>query len=276
MPTPCVNPTEVDIIPGGPYTRKQMRSIVTMQLQEFSGSDGARSPQLMNFHIAKAANQMATQCWAFFERRWLDIVLNPATGEPAYEYNLFDVFEPEAAQIRWPNPQGDPPVSTTTSIQLLQFSTPQIMDSMWGPTWRDPNTAQVGNPIWIIWEGLNRFQLYPRPNYVTECQSGIGIEGYFNCGAWDKSIPPADPLQDDAYCPLPAHVHDGVVALATINRLRELNNPQARLRMKDYMDEYKPFKQMLATMALNRFGNTKPQDTGYSFYGQGLWLGTGL
>lgn len=224
------------------HTFAQMVGALKTELAEYGASDGARSPLLLASHIYNAANQMASETWSMWRSKKRDITIDPNTNEPAYWYESPDILKPFVVTCLYAD----------GTLHYLLPVTPTDMDLIVGIQWRDSSQAQIGNPCYFVYEPLASFQLYPRPNYVTECNTGIMIEGYYVPGEqWNPLLAPDDPAQDDAICPLPRSVHYGVVLLAAINRLDEINNPGADKLMARKMTRYTPLLSMLSRQALN-------------------------
>lgn len=86
-------------------------------------------------------------------------------------------------------------------------ATPQEMDRQ-GAGWRnDPSSA---DPRYIVFEGANRFLLYPTPNFTRS--SALKFEGYAQTNVSGVSTWAAD----TAECPLPSWCHEAIVYGAAV------------------------------------------------------------
>jgi hypothetical protein len=83
----------------------------------------------------------------------------------------------------------------------LRPTTPQQLDTI-SFSWRtDPATD---TPIWIAFEGVNRFVLYPAPNF--DRTGGLKFEGYANTNVSGISTWASDTSE----CPLPTWSHEAI------------------------------------------------------------------
>lgn len=89
--------------------------------------------------------------------------------------------------------------------------TPMTVTQMdrYRPSWR--NDASTGDLDIVVFEGVNKFQLYPTPNFS---QSGGGkFEGYLQTNATGVSTWAADLTE----CPLPSWCHEAIALGAAVD-----------------------------------------------------------
>jgi hypothetical protein len=145
------------------------------------------------------------------------------------------------------------------------------MDGMFGRVWRDSNTAQYGTPRWYVARSINSFELYPRPNYTTVCNDGIGVEGYFRPGViWDPAtftdvtIDPYDnqSSQDLADNPLGSLADYAVIYGTVVKRMIDINNPGDETRYARYQSEYAELWGDVAAASKNQVAAIRQQTSG--------------
>lgn len=220
-------------------TRAQMVARVKNNGGEWGGTPGGLNPLLLDEEVVEACNQMAAECYGYYQQQWIDIEYIDDDDHSlgiAYQYQMpANVVNPKKIFVNDNSP--------TPQLKALRKLTPQGMDRKYGTVWRNASTAATGVPCnWVQW-AANSFILYPRPDYVTTCKTGIVIEGYYTPGKqWDATIPEDDPGQADAECPLPASCHWGVVWKALIIRQIETFNPDVKARVEFYESQYKTYR----------------------------------
>lgn len=90
----------------------------------------------------------------------------------------------------------------TSQWRPLLPTTPQKLDRT-NANWR--NDPQSDSPIYVVFEGANRFVLYPTPNFSRT--GALKFEGYAQTNASGISTWPADTTE----CPLPSWCHEAIV-----------------------------------------------------------------
>lgn len=98
-------------------------------------------------------------------------------------------------------------LDSTSKWQPLYPSTPQKMDRTVSNWRNDPSASTLQ---YIVFEGVNRFVLYPTPNFTTA--GGLKFEGYAQTNVSGISTWAAD----TAECPLPTWCHEAIVYGAAI------------------------------------------------------------
>ena len=98
-------------------------------------------------------------------------------------------------------------LDSSSNWQPLYPSTPQKMDRTVS-NWR--NNQSNATLQYIVFEGANRFVLYPTPNYTLS--GGIKFEGYAQTNVSGISTWAADTTE----CPLPSWCHEAIVYGAVI------------------------------------------------------------
>lgn len=167
-------------------------------LGETTSTAAQLQSQLWTRHVYRAADYLARQTRSLYLGCRHDVTNN------AQEYCLpFPPFEIRAATVR--DQQGN--------IWPLAFIRPEDADDQY-PWWRQqaPNAPLQGTPTFAIMEGLNRFKVYPIPDYTAAL--GFEFEGYFGVGSdWVQ----ATELPFPEMC-----FHEAVVYGACVRRCREM------------------------------------------------------
>jgi len=104
-------------------------------------------------------------------------------------------------------------LDSSSNWQPLYPSTPQKMD-LTVSNWR--NNPSNSTLQYIVFEGANRFLLYPTPNFTTS--SGLKFEGYAQTNVSGISTWAADATE----CPLPTWCHEAIVYGAAIDMANQM------------------------------------------------------
>ena len=186
-------------------TRDQMTSRIASLLVLSQDDQAYADPFAIDYALNRVADEFAgpgMDC--FYTSETSDLTAEQADYCAPHIYKLTGVY--------WLDASGNWNVLTPT--------TPATLDQR-GASWRTQTSS--ANPALAVFEGVNRIQLYPKPNF-TRAQA-LRFEGYAQTSASGISLWPAL----TAECPLPAWAHDGVIYGAACELAMSMlasNNPQ--------------------------------------------------
>lgn len=230
-------------------TRAYLTSFLSRTLGEYGGSLAALNPFDLDQYITTAADLIAQNTYCYYGYYYADVV----AGQP--EYCASEIFDMQSIAIK----------DSTGCESLLMAMTPNQMDAQYGASWRDPQQWSTGLPLVYVQEGVNRFRLYPVPDYSFT--AGVRTEGYMT---------PLWPDPDDE-CPFPVRSHIGVMYGACILRVVALPTQENINRLKGlqmmYQSVIDPLERQAAIITgANRYAH---YNGSVGQLGQGYYWGGG-
>lgn len=100
-------------------------------------------------------------------------------------------------------------LDATSKWRVLLPTTPQKLDRASGGNWR--NDPSSDTPVYAVFEGANRFLLYPSPNFTRS--AAVKFEGYAQTNVSGISTWALDTVE----CPVPSWCHEAIVYGAAID-----------------------------------------------------------
>jgi hypothetical protein len=188
--------------------RKQIKALAATLINEALGSETEGDPFALDDFLDLVVDELAGQADLYFKPS--ATTLNPAIdlGIGTIRYPIPNIHHITSATVK----------SSGGARRVLSVVTPEKMDKLYGPRWRNTTgnwaPADIGNTtavptVYAVAEGATMVRLAPGPS--TARTGGLEIEGYGSPGneAW--------PAETDA-CPLPIWSHKAVAYLLALER----------------------------------------------------------